>query len=98
MDFKSLFKKAVDIGASDVHLLGGRKPMLRVHGSLTRVDVPPIPSEELLAQIAAMAPSHLRGALAADAAKGVDFSYVDPIAGRFRCSAFYALGQPGMTM
>jgi twitching motility protein PilT len=98
MDFQSLLKKALDIGASDVHLLGGRKPMLRVHGSLVRVDVAPIPSEELLAQITAMAPSHLRGALGADAAKGVDFSYTDPVAGRFRCSAFYALGQPGMTM
>jgi twitching motility protein PilT len=98
MDFKALFKKAVDSGASDIHLQGGRKPMVRIHGSLVRVDAPPITAEELLAQVTAMLPPHLRQDIVANAIEGVDFSFTDPVAGRFRCSAFYALGQPGLTM
>jgi len=98
MDFKALFKKAVDGGASDIHLLGGRKPVVRVQGSLVRIDAPPVTSQELIAQITEMLPAHLRGDLSVNAPKGIDFSFTDPAAGRFRCSAFYALGQPGITM
>jgi len=98
MDFKTLFKTAVDNGASDIHLLGGRKATLRMHGTLVRVDAPPISSQELFAQITGMLPTQLGTNLAASATKGIDFSFTDPAAGRFRCSAFYALGQPGLSM
>lgn len=98
MDFPALFKKAVDSGASDVHLQGGRKASLRIHGSLLRVDDPPITSQELQAQITRMLPPHLQGNVLDEATKGLDFSYTDPAAGRFRCSAYSALGRPGLTM
>src|SRR5258706_10801831 len=45
-----------------------------------------------------MLPSHLKGDMLTEAGKGLDFSYTDAAAGRFRCSAFSAIGQPGMTM
>jgi twitching motility protein PilT len=98
MDFEALFKKAVESGASDVHLQGDRKAILRLHGSLVRVNAPPIPAAELQAQITRMLPAHLQGNVLAEAAKGLDFSYTDPVAGRFRCSAFCTLGRPGLTM
>jgi twitching motility protein PilT len=98
MDFRSLFKKAVDAGASDIHLHGGRTAVLRLHGSLVRVGDTPVSSGELHAQITQMLPDHLKGQLSAEGAKGLDFSYTDPACGRFRCSAYYAVGQPGMTM
>src|SRR5580658_5810496 len=98
MDFKALFKMAVDKSASDSHLQGGRRPIVRLHGSLVRVDLPAITSTELLAQITEMLPAHLRTDFGANASRGVDFSFTDAAAGRFRCSAFYALGQPGLTM
>ena len=41
---------------------------------------------------------HLRGDVVAEAARGLDFSYTDPSAGRFRCSAYNTTGQPGVTM
>jgi twitching motility protein PilT len=97
-DFKALFKQAVDSGASDIHLQGGRKPIVRLHGGLVRFDAGPITSAELHEQITQMLPAHLKGDLVAEAARGLDFSYTDPVAGRFRCSAYYAIGQPGMTM
>jgi twitching motility protein PilT len=70
-----------------------------LHGTLVRVAEAPVGGEELLAQIRRMLPDHLKhDAGNADCATGLDFSYTDPAAGRFRCSAFYAVGQPGMTM
>ena len=98
MDFKALFKKAVDVGASDIHLHGGRRAVLRVHGKLVRVGNSPLTPGELHSQITQMLPDHLKGQLSVDGARGLDFSYTDPASGRFRCSAYYAVGQPGVTM
>jgi twitching motility protein PilT len=98
MDFRALFKKAVDAGASDIHLHGGRKAVVRLHGSLVRVGSTPIASGELHAQITQMLPDHLKGQLSIEGARGFDFSYTDPACGRFRCSAYFAVGQPGVTM
>ena len=97
-DFKGLFKQAVDSGASDIHLQGGRQPIVRLHGNLVRVGEGPVTSQELADQITRMLPSHLKGDVLMEATKGLDFSYTDAAAGRFRCSAFCAIGQPGMTM
>jgi twitching motility protein PilT len=98
MDFRALFKKAVDAGASDIHLHGGRKAVVRLHGSLVRVGSAPVAPGELHAQITQMLPDHLKGQLSAEGARGLDFSYTDPVCGRFRCSAYFAVGQPGVTM
>src|SRR5262249_12778482 len=98
-DFHTLFRKAVAAGASDIHLQGNRRPIVRVHGNLIRFEPSAITSADLTAQIRRMLPEHLRNDPAtADAARGIDFSYTDPEAGRFRCSAYNAAGQPGMTM
>src|SRR2546423_9773626 len=97
-DFKALFKKAVESGASDIHLHAGRRPVLRLHGGLVRVGSTPIDAGELHAQITQMLPNHMKGQLSVEGAKGLDFSYTDPASGRFRCSAYYAVGQPGVTM
>jgi twitching motility protein PilT len=98
MDFDALFKKAIEVGASDIHLVGGRKPIMRVHGELVRHDSPPITSIELQGQIGRMLPEHRKDALETEAIKGIDFSYAHPAAGRFRCSAYRAVNEPAMTM
>jgi twitching motility protein PilT len=98
MDFAGLFKKAFEVGASDVHLRAGRAAQLRVGGRLVTVDGGPVGQEELLAQVERMVPGHLRGNVMEEAASGLDFAYTEPAAGRFRCSAFRALGRVGMTM
>jgi len=98
MDFAALFKKAFEVGASDIHIRAGRNPALRLHGELVPVAGGAISAEELLAQVGRMVPEHLRSDVFAEAAKGLDFSYTDPAAGRFRCSAFKTLGRLGVTM
>jgi twitching motility protein PilT len=97
-DFKALFKRAVDSGASDIHLHAGRKPVVRINGALVRMGDTPLATGELHAQITQMLPNHLKGQLSAEGSKGLDFSYTDSASGRFRCSAYYAVGQPGVTM
>src|SRR5688500_16123454 len=98
MDFNSLFRKAVESGASDIHLQGGRRPIVRLHGALVRSEGAAVADEELRAQISRMLPEHLRGNVREELARGLDFSYADSEAGRFRCSAYCTLGQIGMTM
>jgi twitching motility protein PilT len=98
MDFPALFKKAVDSGASDIHLRAGRSAALRIHGSLVAQDGAAVTSEDLLSQLPRMLPEHLRGEVNGNLTGGLDFSYTDPAAGRFRCSAFKTLGRIGMTM
>ena len=98
MDFTALFQKAFELNASDIHLRSGRPPSFRIHGELIQVGETAIGQEEFVAQLAHMVPAHMRGELAADSLKGVDFSYADPAVGRFRCSAFRTLGRAGMTM
>jgi twitching motility protein PilT len=98
MNFSALFKKAFEVGASDIHLRAGRTPVLRVGGAMINVDTTPLTSDELLAQVKHMVPAHLAGDIADEATKGLDFSYNEPAAGRFRCSAFRTLGRLGMTM
>jgi twitching motility protein PilT len=97
-DFRALFKHAVEAGASDIHLHAGRRPVVRLHGGLVRVGDGPLASGELHAQITQMLPNHLKGQLSIEGARGLDFSYTDSALGRFRCSAYYAVGQPGVTM
>ena len=46
MHIASLLRFAVEQKASDLHLSAGEPPMLRVHGDLRRLDVPPLSPEE----------------------------------------------------
>jgi len=98
IDFKALFRQAIEAKASDIHLQGGHAPILRVHGGLVRAGKEAVGSDELKQQIMQMLPPHMTGDFRQEAAKGLDFSFTDDVAGRFRCSAFNTLGAPGMTM
>src|SRR5260221_1561259 len=98
IDFKALFKQAIEAKGSDIHLQGGHAPILRVHGSLVRAGKEAVGSEELKQQITQMLPAHLKGDFREEANKGLDFSFTDAVAGRFRCRAVNTVGAPGITM
>ena len=77
---------AVKQGGSDLHLLSGQVPRVRVSG-----DLQPVPFRELSAQdldgfLDEIVPHEHRAALAAG--RAVDFAYVSGIAGRFRASVY----------
>lgn len=98
MDFSGLFRNAFESGASDVHLRSGRTPMFRHHGDIVVASEDVLTEEEFTTQLKKMVPEHLKADVVGEAIKGLDFSYVEPGVGRFRCSAFRTLGRFGMTM
>ena len=90
-------RQAVEAGASDLHLIPGYPPVLRVHGLLE-----PIDEEQLLAggdtdaMLRAICPAEMRASF--DSATDLDFSYELSEAGasaRFRVNVFLAGGLPG---
>ena len=88
--------RAVADGASDLHLIVGYPPVLRLHGDLTALDEPPVAGEEAQALLKSLCPRE--AALRLEAHKNVDFSFTLYIGGnptRFRANVFYAGGEIG---
>ena len=51
LDLKSYFKEAIKQEASDLHLVGGELPMLRIEGELKELDDKPLNNKDLVAGI-----------------------------------------------
>lgn len=51
LDIKSYFKEAIKQEASDLHLVGGEMPMIRIEGELKELDDKPLSNKELESQI-----------------------------------------------
>ena len=47
MDVTDLLARAVEAGASDLHLAAGQIPMLRLDGELQRMNLPPLVAADL---------------------------------------------------
>ena len=50
-DVHKLLAFSLQKGASDLHLSAGMPPLIRLHGEMTRLDVPAIPEDEMLLMI-----------------------------------------------
>ncbi|MBS0189736.1 MAG: PilT/PilU family type 4a pilus ATPase [Phycisphaerales bacterium] len=99
MDFDRLLSKAIETGASDVHLQADSPPMFRLGNNIRLVEGPPITEPEMESTLKAMVPRHMAEEnLATAAVRGLDFSYTTASGARFRCSAFRTRGRFGMTM
>ena len=95
MHVNELLARAVDQGASDLHLKAGSVPMLRVRGSLLPMaDAPRLQAADLDAiATAVLTPSH-RDLLGHH--QDVDLAYTVPGLGRFRCNVFQQRGAVGL--
>jgi twitching motility protein PilT len=83
--------RAVEAGASDLHLVVGYPPVLRLHGDLAELPEPPLPGSEAHALLRALCPDEVFDRLQDD--KNVDFSFELPLNGRaqrFRVNVFHA--------
>ncbi len=87
-----LLAKAVEVGASDLHLKLNQKPYFRLHGNLAEVDHPPLTAAELNDVAAQLIPPHQTTVFAEH--HEADFSYALENAGRFRVNAFQSQGVP----
>jgi len=87
---------AIDSNASDLHLIAGYPPVLRIHGDLTELSEPPLPVDEAAAMVRALCSPAVFARLQAE--KDVDFSFDfsdnDRFC-RFRANLFHTGGAMG---
>jgi twitching motility protein PilT len=93
MDLNSLLKRAVELGASDVHLKLGRPPSVRLDGELVTLDDrPPLTEEDLGAALAFVALGDDERLDAFDRTGELDLAYQAADLPRFRVNAFRQRG------
>ena len=73
-------------GASDLHLVAGAPPRLRVDGALVRLDHDPMDGDELRSMLYEIAPEYKVAAF--EETGDVDFGYEIPGQGRYRANFF----------
>jgi twitching motility protein PilT len=93
MDLNGLLSRAVELGASDVHLKVGRPPVLRRDGTLAPLDGEPPLDENVLAAVLETVGAHSPDRLRRFEETGdLDVAYQAPGLPRFRVNAFRQRG------
>ncbi|TSA03460.1 MAG: type IV pili twitching motility protein PilT, partial [Nitrospiraceae bacterium] len=82
----AFFKLMFDQGASDLHLISGQQPILRLHGELERVKYKVLENDELKAMLYEIAPDTKIKTF--EETGDVDFGYEIPGVARFRANFF----------
>jgi twitching motility protein PilT len=99
MDLNALLRRAVELGASDVHLKTGQPPVLRRDGELARLEEwPPLDEASLevaLQVVAAPAPARLA---AFHETGELDIAYQDEGLPRFRVNAYRQRGTTSLAL
>src|SRR5437667_7118060 len=88
MDITELLAFAVKNKASDLHLSAGLPPMIRVHGDIRRINLPPMEHEDVHAMVYDIMSDHQRKRY--EEPLECDFSFAVPNLARFRVNAFNA--------
>ena len=83
----TLFKTMLEQGASDLHLVAGQKPTLRIHGELERLESHGVLDHDALhGMLYEITPSNKKADF--DQTGDVDFGYELPGMARFRVNLF----------
>jgi len=88
--------QAVEAGASDLHLIAGYPPVLRLHGDLTELPRPPLDGRQMQVLVAGLCPPETLAAI--EVQKNVDLSFDLAFSQgrtRLRANVFYSGGQLG---
>ena len=97
MHVNDLLKRAVDHGASDLHLKVGSYPMMRVQGRLMAVgDDKKLDHEDVVAMSTSIMSTQQREKF--KDSQEVDIAYSVPGLGRFRCNVFQQRGTVGLVL
>jgi twitching motility protein PilT len=96
LDLKTLLKIVTEEGASDLHLVVGSPPLMRVDGELTRIDAPPLKPADTEAVAKAITPPDRKHFL--ESQKELDFAHSVPGGGRFRVNVFRQRGSFSVVM
>ncbi len=95
-DIILLLRKAVAIGASDLHLQVGEHPALRINGKINRVNMPVLTEEDLEWTFKNLIPAHFKDKL--DYVFDLDFAHEIPGCSRFRVNLSRRLGKCGLVI
>lgn len=82
----AFFKLMNEQGASDLHLISGSQPILRVNGDLERVKFKEFESNDLKAMLYEICPEHKIKVF--EETGDIDFGYEIPNLARYRCNFF----------
>jgi twitching motility protein PilT len=94
--FRRWLEWAVQVGASDLHIIVGYPPVIRLNGELNELAEPAVTEAEAMTLLASVSPPEVIERFHEQ--RNADFSFELPIAdrtGRFRASLFHAARQPG---
>ncbi len=95
-EMDELLQLTVDEGASDLHIRVGIPPMLRIHGALTPLDLPPLTPEDTERLMKAI--TNARHQQMVQEHGGTDFGFAFKKAARFRVSVFRERGNIGVVL
>jgi len=89
-----LFRKMVQVNASDLHLTSGQQPKFRLHGDIVNVeDCPPLSADQLRQVLSEITPPENRQQF--DTEADTDFAYEIEGLARFRANLFLDRNGPG---
>ena len=96
MDITQLLAFSVKNKASDLHLSAGLPPMIRVHGDVRRINLPPLEHKDVHAMVYDIMNDGQRKFYEENLE--CDFSFSIPNLARFRVNAFVQQGQVGLVL
>lgn len=96
MTLLAILKAAGEADASDIHLVPGQPPTVRIHQVITPMDAPLLDSRTTRAMFEEMAPREAVSAF--ELQKDADFSYEVPGLARYRVNAHMQRGQVALAM
>lgn len=93
LDIAKYFQEAIKKGASDIHLVGGELPLLRIHGDLEEISDKPLDNSELVESVYKLISKDRRDFFESE--KELDFAYeIDGV--RFRVNLHQQVEKIGM--
>src|SRR3989344_646470 len=90
MDIFKLLEKTIEMKASDLHLVVGMPPMLRIEGALTPIESKPVTDEDAQQLVFALLTSEQKDLFLVN--RELDFSYDHEGKGRFRVNVYHQKG------
>jgi twitching motility protein PilT len=96
VNLQEVLQAAFEADASDIHLISGEPPTMRVHQVMTPMDYPVITPSSAREMLEEMAPSESLETF--ERVKDADFSYEIPGLARYRVNAHMQRGQVAMAM
>ncbi len=85
----AFFKLMHELGASDLHLVAGHQPVVRIHGDLERIKFKELDNDTLKAMLYEITPEHKMKIF--EETGDVDFAYEVPGLARYRVNLFMQL-------